>query len=242
MMNVAPDGYVLVVEDDPKIARLLQDYLKREELQSLVLDDGAAALRQVSAGRPSLVVLDVMLPGLDGIEVCRAIRAFSDVPIIMLTARIDELDRLLGLETGADDYVCKPFSPREVMARVQALLRRSQGRLNRQPALWVVDDERMRVDWRGHTLALTLLEFRMFRLLLSRPGRVFSRSQLLDTLHADERDVSDRAVDSHVKNLRRKVQAVDPSFDCIASVYGVGYRFDAPVVPSPVALSSSEPV
>ena len=231
MSQLTPDAYVLVVEDDPKIARLLQDYLKRESLESLVLADGAAALRQVSACRPSLVLLDVMLPGLDGVEVCREIRVFSDVPIIMLTARIDELDRLLGLETGADDYVCKPFSPREVMARVQALLRRSQGRLNRQPALWVVDDEQLRVDWRGHTLGLTMLEFRMFRLLLSRPGRVFSRSQLLDTLHADERDVSDRAVDSHVKNLRRKVQAVDPAFDGIVSVYGVGYRFDAPVAP-----------
>ncbi len=228
MLNRTPEGYVLVVEDDPKIARLLQDYLKREGLDSLVLADGALALQQVTACRPSLVVLDVMLPGLDGVEVCRSLRTFSDVPIIMLPARIDELDRLLGLETGADDYVCKPFSPREVMARVQALLRRSQGRLNRQPALWVVDDEKLRVEWRGHTLGLTLLEFRMFRLLLCRPGRVFSRSQLLDTLHADDRDVSDRAVDSHVKNLRRKVQAVDAAFDSIVSVYGVGYRFDAP--------------
>ena len=232
MLNMTPDGYVLVVEDDPKIARLLQDYLKREGLESMVQADGVLALQQVAACRPSLVVLDVMLPGLDGVAVCRSVRSFSDVPIIMLTARIDELDRLLGLETGADDYVCKPFSPREVMARVQALLRRSQGRLNRQPALWVVDDEKLRVDWRGHTLGLTLLEFRMFRLLLSRPGRVFSRSQLLDTLHADERDVSDRAVDSHVKNLRRKVQAVDAAFDSIVSVYGVGYRFDAPEVSS----------
>lgn len=244
MTQVTAGAYVLVVEDDPKIARLLQDYLKREGLESLVLADGAAALQQVTTCRPALVVLDVMLPGLDGVEVCRGIRVFSDVPIIMLTARIDELDRLLGLETGADDYVCKPFSPREVMARVQALLRRSQGRLNRQPALWTVDDEKLRVDWRGHTLGLTLLEFRMFRLLLSRPGRVFSRSQLLDTLHADERDVSDRAVDSHVKNLRRKVQSVDPAFDGVVSVYGVGYRFDAPVTPalgSPPPASAEQP-
>ena len=167
-----------------------------------------------------------MLPGLDGIGVCRAVRRFSDVPIIMLTARIDEVDRLLGLDTGADDYVCKPFSPREVMARVKAQLRRAEGRLAPRP--WQVDEDRLRIAWQGQWLPLTVLEFRMLRLLLGQPGRVYSRARLLDSMHADDRDVSDRAIDSHVKNLRRKIQAVDPGFDCIRSVYGVGYCFDAP--------------
>ena len=235
---------ILVVDDEALLVKGIRFNLQNEGYEVITGSDGLEAVQAVQTQHPDLVVLDVMMPNMDGLSACAKIREFSDVPIIMLTARIDELDRLLGLETGADDYVCKPFSPREVMARVQALLRRSQGRLNRQPALWTVDDEKLRVDWRGHTLGLTLLEFRMFRLLLSRPGRVFSRSQLLDTLHADERDVSDRAVDSHVKNLRRKVQSVDPAFDGVVSVYGVGYRFDAPVTPalgSPPPASAEQP-
>jgi two-component system response regulator BaeR len=134
----------------------------------------------------------------------------------------------LGLEIGADDYVCKPFSPREVLARVKAQLRRSEGRMVARPQPWAIDEEALRIAWRGQWLTLTLLEFRMLRLLLNRPGRVFSRAQLLDSLHADLRDVSDRAIDSHIKNLRRKIEAVDAGSNCIASVYGVGYRFDVP--------------
>jgi two-component system, OmpR family, response regulator BaeR len=169
-----------------------------------------------------------MLPSLDGISVCRAVRQFSDLPILMLTARVDEVDRLLGLDTGADDYVCKPFSPREVMARVRALVRRADGRTVATVLPWAVDEEALQIAWRGQWLPLTPLEFRMLRLLLGRPGRVFSRTQLLDVAHADLRDVSDRAIDSHIKNLRRKIQAMEPGCECIASVYGVGYRFDAP--------------
>jgi two-component system, OmpR family, response regulator BaeR len=160
--------------------------------------------------------------------VCKAVRQFSDVPILMLTARVEEADRLIGLDTGADDYVCKPFSPREVMARVRALVRRSDGRVVAATQAWVVDEAGLRIAWRGQWLPLTPLEFRMLRLLLSRPGRVFSRAQLLDSVHRDLRDVSDRAIDSHVKNLRRKIEDVEPGSNTIASVYGVGYRFDAP--------------
>ena len=133
-----------------------------------------------------------------------------------------------GLHSGADDYVCKPFSPREVVARVRALVRRSVGREQASPQAWTVNEAGMRIAWRSQWLPLTPLEFRMLRLLLSRPGRVFARSQLLDSVHADLRDVSDRAIDSHVKNLRRKIEAAEPGCNCIASVYGVGYRFDAP--------------
>ena len=146
----------------------------------------------------------------------------------MLTARVDEIDRLLGLELGADDYVCKPFSPREVVARIKALLRRADGSLNVQPATggFVVDEATRRIRLADRDLPLTPLEYQLLRALLAHPGRVFSREQLLDALHEDFRDVSDRAVDSHIKNLRRKIDAAVPGTDCIKSIYGVGYRFD----------------
>lgn len=220
---------VLVVEDDPRIAQLLLDYLRHEGFEAHSLADGELALAELRHTLPDLLILDLMLPGLDGLGVCRAVRQFSDLPILMLTARVDELDRVLGLNTGADDYVCKPFAPREVMARVQALLRRAEGRVS--PAArprWQIDDAALRLAWQGQWLALTPLEFRMLRLLVSQPGRVFSRSQLLDTVHGTHhpKDVTDRAIDTHIKNLRRKIQSVDPDFDGIASVYGVGYRLD----------------
>lgn len=226
MRSGAAQQRVLVVEDDAKIAQLLLDYLRSDGFAAESVTDGQLALRRIEQSPPAVVILDLMLPGLDGIGVCRAVRAFSDVPILMLTARVDELDRLLGLDTGADDYVCKPFSPREVVARVRSLLRRAQGRVMTRALPWTIDENGLRIAWRGQWLALTALEFRMLRLLLSQPGRVFSRAQLLDTVHSEQRDVSDRAIDSHIKNLRRKIQTAEPGCDCIASVYGVGYRFD----------------
>jgi two-component system response regulator BaeR len=219
---------VLVVEDDRKISDLLLNYLRAGGYEATAAYDGRDALRMIQARAPDAVVLDWMLPGLDGIGVCRAVRAFSDVPILMLTARIDEVDRLLGLDTGADDYVCKPFAPREVVARVRALLRRAEGKVIAATKAWVIDDASFRISWLGQWLALTRIEFMMFRLLLSRPGRVYSRDQLLASVHDSQRDTSDRAIDTHIKNLRKKVQAVDARSDCIASVYGVGYRFDIP--------------
>jgi two-component system response regulator BaeR len=229
---------VLVVEDDPKIAQLVHDYLRFGGFEATIAVDGREALRSALREPPAAIVLDLNLPGMDGIEVCRQLRAADDpaaaeVPILMLTARVDELDRLLGLDTGADDYVCKPFSPRELVARVRALVRRSEGRAASAagaPAAdpWTIDEPGGRIAWRGQGLPLTPVEFRMMRLLLSRPGRVFSRAHLLDCVHAELRDVSDRAIDSHVKNLRKKLAAADPGCECIASVYGVGYRFDPP--------------
>lgn len=219
---------VLVVEDDRKISDLLQNYLRASSYVAEAAYDGRDALRQIERQVPDAVILDWMLPGLDGISVCKAVRAFSDVPILMLTARVDEVDRLLGLDTGADDYVCKPFAPREVIARIRALLRRAEGRVKTSTKPWEIDDASFRISWRGQWLPLTRIEFMMFRLLLSRPGRVYSRDQLLASAHDSQRDISDRAIDTHVKNLRKKVQAVEPGSDCIASVYGVGYRFDIP--------------
>ena len=225
-MNTTVTSRVLVVEDDRKISELLLNYLSAEGYEATPVYDGRDAVQQIAQRAPDVIVLDWMLPGLDGIGVCKAVRAFSDVPILMLTARVDELDRLLGLDTGADDYVCKPFAPREVVARVRALLRRAGGRVIALPQPWLVEDASFRISWLGQWLPLTRIEFMVFRTLLARPGRVFSRAQLLSSVHDSQRDISDRAIDTHVKNLRKKVQAVDPDSDCIASVYGLGYRFD----------------
>jgi two-component system response regulator BaeR len=219
---------VLVVEDDRKISDLLLNYLRASGYEAEAAYDGREALRRIEQQAPDAVILDWMLPGLDGVGVCQAVRRFSDVPILMLTARIDEVDRLLGLDTGADDYVCKPFAPREVIARIRALLRRAQGQVKTSSKPWVIDEASFRISWLGQWLPLTRIEFMMFRLLLSRPGRVYSRDQLLTSGHDSQRDISDRAIDTHIKNLRKKVQTVDPNCDCIASVYGLGYRFDMP--------------
>lgn len=227
-MNDPAQSRVLVVEDDPKIAQLLLDYLHAEGLAAAHVSDGNAAVDYTRKHQPAVLLLDLMLPGLDGMGVCQAVRQFSDVPIIMLTARVDEVDRLLGLNTGADDYVCKPFSPREVVARVKAHLRRASGQLLTRPTPWWVDTASLRIAWHGRWLPLTPVEFRLLRYMLARPGRVLSRASLLDCVHEDLRDVSDRAIDSHIKNLRRKIQQIDPGSECIASVYGVGYRLDAP--------------
>ena len=218
---------ILIVEDDAKIADMLANYLHMHGFATELCGDGHDAIDRVRQQAPALVVLDLMLPGLDGLAVCTEVRTFSTVPIIMVTARVDEIDRLLGLDTGADDYVCKPFSPREVVARIKALLRRSEGALAKSvPAVFAVDEARQQINWRGQPLPLTPVEFRLMRQLMSRPGQVFARAQLLDTVHEDLRDVSDRAIDSHIKNLRRKLEQAGTGDAGISSVYGVGYRFD----------------
>jgi two-component system, OmpR family, response regulator BaeR len=227
-MNDTFTRHILIVEDDQKISELITNYLRSDGFKTSSVFNGLDAVHQIRLLTPDLVILDWMLPGLDGISVCKAVRCFSEVPILMLTARVEELDRLLGLDTGADDYVCKPFSPREVVARVRSLLRRSEGRLIPSTTPWRIDEASFRINWRGTLLPLTRLEFLMFRLLLSRPGRVFSRANLLQSVYNEQRDISDRAIDTHIKNLRRKIQAIEPSFDCINTVYGLGYRFDPP--------------
>jgi two-component system, OmpR family, response regulator BaeR len=219
---------ILVVEDDGKIADMLANYLRAQGYEPIVLANGLQVAPEVRRHEPSLVLLDLMLPGLDGVEVCRELRQFSAVPIIMLTARIDEIDRLLGLEVGADDYVCKPFSPREVVARIKAQLRRAEGRLgNAAPTHgFRVDEDAQRIGWQGHWLPLTPVEYRLLRQLVQRPGQVFSRDALLQNVHDALRDTTDRAIDSHIKNLRRKIAKVRPQGSAIVSVYGLGYRFD----------------
>lgn len=224
-----PAAHILVVEDEPKLAALVMDYLKAAGHRADWLADGHAVVPFVRAQAPDLVLLDVMLPGRDGLDLCRELRTFSDVPVVMLTARVDEADRLAGLECGADDYICKtPFSPREIVARVKAILRRSRRAPAPGPAASVlrVDVESYRAYFQGVLLDLTPVEFRLLKTLASAPGHVFSRDVLLTRLHDDHRVVTDRVVDSHIKNLRRKLEQVDAQCDPIRAVYGVGFRLE----------------
>jgi len=220
---------VLIVEDEPKLAALLADYLKAAGYDTARLADGREVVPAVKADPPDLILLDLMLPGRDGLDICRELRTFSQVPVIMVTARVEEIDRLLGLELGADDYICKPFSPREVVARVKAILRRTARRSGEPAAVegLVIDEERYSASMDGKPLDLTPVEFRLLKTLAANPGRVFSRDQLLDKLYTDHRVVTDRTVDSHIKNLRRKLEQACPEREVIRSVYGVGYKFEA---------------
>jgi two-component system response regulator BaeR len=220
---------ILIVEDEPKIAELLRDYLRQSGYGTHWIDNGDAVDTWVRSNNPDLVLLDLMLPGRDGLTVCRELRAHSQVPVIMVTARVDEIDRLLGLELGADDYICKPFSPREVVARVKATLRRVEmlqaDSATPYPGL-SVNEDRFSASIGENELDLTPVEFRLLALLASQPGRVFSRDQLMDKIYVDGRIVSDRTVDSHVKNLRHKIHKAGGDDDMIRSVYGVGYKLD----------------
>lgn len=215
---------IMIVEDEAELAAIVADYARAAGYAPTVFGDGAQALEAIRRAVPALVVLDLMLPGLDGLSLCRAVRAFSDVPIVMVTARVEEVDRLLGLETGADDYLCKPFSPRELMARIKAILRRA-GNTATAPVL-ALDAAARRIALHGKPLDLTPSEYAILAALARRPGQVLSRAQLLDAAQADNLDANDRAIDSHVKNLRRKIEAVAPGLEPIRSIYGLGYRCD----------------
>jgi two-component system response regulator BaeR len=220
-------GAILIVEDEEKLARLLTDYLQQSGFVSNWLSDGLAVAPWVRSHAPDLILLDLMLPGRDGLELCKDIRAFSAVPIIMITARIEEIDRLLGLELGADDYICKPFSPREVVARVKSVLRRSALPMANSAQELVLDPSRYQATLHGHDLELTAVEFKLLLFLHANAGRIYSRGQLMDRIYPDERVVSDRTIDSHVKKLRRKIAAVAPGTELIHSLYGVGYKYEA---------------
>ena len=227
------NGTILVVDDEPKITRLAQDYLARDGFRVVTAGDGVTALAQARHESPDLVVLDLNLPGMDGLEVCRALRRTSDVPVIMLTARAEETDRLIGLELGADDYIVKPFSPRELVARVRAVLRRARGAV-REPAViragsLEIDVEGYSVRRDGEEVALTRSEFNLLAILAQNPGQVFSREQLLERIHGVAYDGFDRSVDSHIKNLRRKIETDPLAPQYVLTVYGIGYKFASEV-------------
>ena len=228
-MNTLEAPLILVVEDEERIAGIVIDYLRQAGFAARHAPDGRSGLQLAESLQPDLILLDVMLPLLDGMSVCREIRKTSNVPIIMASARVEELDRLLGLELGADDYICKPYSPREVVARIKAVLRRvrsAPGAAGEEGFSLVIDEERQRALVSGQALDLTRTEFKLLRLLAGRPGRVYSRAQILELAYDDEHDVSDRVVDSHVKNLRRKIADRAGDREVIRSVYGVGYRYE----------------
>jgi two-component system alkaline phosphatase synthesis response regulator PhoP len=222
-------GTILVVDDEPKIVKLARDYLENSGFQVLTAGDGSLALTITRQEQPDLVVLDLNLPGMDGLEVCRRLRATSDVPIIMLTARIDETDRLIGLELGADDYITKPFSPRELVARVRAVLRRVQGGL-RQPDVVRLHD--LEIDLKGHRITragepiqLSRMEFNILTILAQNAGQTFTRAQLMNKLHGIANAGYDRSIDAHIKKLRRKLERNPSEPEYIITVYGIGYRF-----------------
>lgn len=225
---------VLIVEDEAKLAELLYDYLSHAGYQCELCADGLEAMELLRQNHYRLLLLDLMLPGLDGISICHQTRQFSTLPIIMLTARIDEEDRLRGLNTGADDYICKPFSPREVVARVKAVLRRAD-QAAQQPAAATpsdglrLDEQRLEISiGKQAPLLLTLVEFRLIRALAAQPGCICSRQQLMESIYADHRIVSDRTIDSHIKKLRHKMTAHFEAGDYIDTVYGAGYRLRTP--------------
>jgi len=219
---------VLVVDDEPKIAQLARDYLEHAGFAVLTAGDGPSALQSARTRHPDLIVLDLGLPGLDGLEVMRSIRASGTTPIVVLTARDTELDKLLGLELGADDYVTKPFSPRELVARVRAVLRRSERAVEPAERIEVgelaLDVPRLRTTVTGRSVELTATEFQLLATMAREPGRVFTRSQLLDAVHGVAFESYERAIDAHIKNIRRKLEPDPARPRIVETVYGVGYR------------------
>jgi DNA-binding response OmpR family regulator len=223
---------VLIVDDEPKIVQLARDYLEHAGFAVLTAGDGPSAIQVVRTRRPDLVVLDLGLPHLDGLDVTRTLRAESSTPIVMLTARDDELDKLLGLELGADDYITKPFSPRELVARVRAVLRRSERVAETGQTLavgdLVLDVPRMRTEVGGRAVELTSTEFSILATMARQPGRVFTRSQLLDAVRGVAFESYERAIDTHIKNIRRKIEPEPREPRYLLTVYGVGYRLAEP--------------
>jgi two-component system alkaline phosphatase synthesis response regulator PhoP len=216
---------ILVIDDEPKIVEICKDYLQAAGFDIITAEDGLRGLSMARTQKPDLVVLDLMLPGMDGLDVCRSLRRDSNVPIIMLTARIEETDKLIGLELGADDYITKPFSPRELVVRVRTVLRRASG----DPSIEVIrvgnltlDRTRYQVNLPDRSVVLTLTEFELLATMMSQPGRIFTRAQLLNTVRGVTFESYERAIDSHIRNVRRKLEPGE----YIITVHGVGYKFE----------------
>ncbi len=224
---------IFIVEDEPKLAQVLEKYVRAAGYDAMVFDRGDVIIDAAREHSPDLILLDIMLPNKDGIEVCKELRAFSEVPIIMVTAKVEEIDRLIGLELGADDYICKPFSPREVVARVKAILKRTtriepNALQDVSSSDLVLDSANFQASLNGIELDLTPIEFKILAALVGPPSAVLNRDSLMEHMYSDHRAVSDRTVDSHIANLRKKLKVVNPDAEFIQPVYGVGYRYSEP--------------
>ena len=223
--------HILIVEDEKKIAVLLKEYLEISGYRVTIAGRGDLAVAEVRKSSPDLILLDIMLPGLDGMAVCREVRKFSNIPIIMATAKVEEIDRLLGLEIGADDYICKPYSPREVVARVKAVLRRISAEPDSGKNLSLgpiaIDESSHQASVKGIQIELTPSEFRLLQVLISQPGRVFSRDELLARVQGYDCEGYDRTIDSHIKNLRKKIAVHLPGQEIITTIYGLGYKINS---------------
>ncbi|MBF7074257.1 response regulator [Glaciecola sp. MH2013] len=225
-----PQDKILIIEDEPKIAQLIADFLELDAYETSIVSDGAIAIDKIKTYEPNCVILDLMLPNKDGLEICKELREFSNVPVIMLTARVDEIDRLKGLKSGADDYVCKPFSPREIVARVDAILRRERSYQETKTSNTFhykqisLDVDAFACKIEDSIVDLTPVEFRLLLALVKSPGAVLSRDQLMTHCYQDGRVVSDRTIDSHMKNVKHKLHKVLPDDQFIQAVYGVGYK------------------
>lgn len=218
---------ILVVEDEIKIAQLLHDYMAQAQFNVTMLHDGATVIEELQSQTYDMVLLDLMLPVKDGLTLCKEIRVFSNIPIIMITARVEEIDRLIGLELGADDYICKPFSPREVVARVKATLRRYKNpdtETIKKPIF--LNEEKYQATVYGQAVELTAIEFNLLKVLSKEPGRIYSRAQLINQVYNDHRVVSERTIDSHIKKLRKKINCLNADSEIVQSVYSVGYKVE----------------
>lgn len=215
---------ILLVEDDQDIVNLVQLFLKNAGYQVVHVGDGNEVMAKVQSAQPDLIIMDIMLPSKDGVTCTQEIRASYNVPVIMLTAKVEQSDKLTGLENGADDYLCKPFDIQELLLRIKALLRRTAGQVHYEQ--WLIDEDELKVSYKNTFVDLTVLEFKLFSLLFDSPNRVFSRDQIIDLAYTDFRDITDRAIDSHIKNLRKKLKQNDIDPAHIQSVYGAGYRFN----------------
>jgi two-component system response regulator BaeR len=223
-------SHILIVEDEARIREVLRDYLEKEGYRVTCLDRGDAVIPQVKKNHPDLILLDIMLPGMNGLDVCKGVRKFSQIPILMLTARVEEVDCVLGLELGADDYIRKPFRPREVVARVKTALRRIQPEQEEKrlsAGVIELDSESHQVTIQGHDLKLTPIEFSLLKLMMEHPGRVFPRNDLVARLQGYDHEGYERTIDTHIKNLRRKLAVFLPDQEIICSVHGIGYKLNA---------------
>ena len=223
-------GNILIVEDDERIAEVLKSYFENADFKVSVLNTGGTVISNIQTNPPDLILLDLMLPDKDGLTICREIRSFSNVPIIMVTAMVEDIDRLLGLELGADDYICKPFIPREVVARAKAVLRRTRlgyEENNLVVGPLVMDEERYRVTAGGSDIKLTPIEYQLLRIMMSEPDKVFTRNDLICKIQGNNYDGYDRTIDNHIKNLRKKINDHITDHEMIHTVFGVGYKISS---------------